>query len=397
MSGGGAHAWNPNADADPAVFAPTKTAHALPSYVVPQRYYSNPYTAPAPAPVTYTPPVTTPQPVAAVAPSYSAPVAAASPSYAAPITASAAPNSYSAPAYAAPIAATVTAALPPAPTPQVMAPAITSAEPIIEEPVIHAAPPSNVPKNKHYVGIEGFYDEYKEPVAHLDSTTTYGGLNAGLTHYFDPHLYGLFEGRGDYGREHYKSDSGVANGINDWEFEGRTLLGYDSHFGTTDMHFKPYTGLGLRYYVDEGKDTTSSSGGVTYSGYDRKITQLYMPLGVTYEFHMYGLTMAPNAEYDQLLYGHVASRLGTLSGYSNIVNEQNPEVGYGLRGEFAISEINEHGEGWEFTPFVRYWHFNNSDTTYALSGIQGGHQTVGAFIEPNNNRVQAGAKLKYLF
>ncbi|OYW13855.1 MAG: hypothetical protein B7X02_01295, partial [Rhodospirillales bacterium 12-54-5] len=90
-----AYAWNPNSGADPAVITPSSQQTGnLPSYVVPQRYYTPTYNpaAPAvsaPAPTAYVPApaAPAPQPVATPAPAYAAPVAVATtPSYAAPVT-----------------------------------------------------------------------------------------------------------------------------------------------------------------------------------------------------------------------------------------------------------------------------------------------------------------------
>jgi len=366
-------AWDPNAGADPTVTS-SYSGGNLPNYVVPQRYYNNP--------TVITPPRSAVVP-AGTTPSYAAPVAAVAPAPAAvPVYQAPAPSYQPQPVAVAPVYTPApVAAVEPAPMP------------------IMRSYKTDKPVNQHYIGIEGMYDQYKEKAVGLKSDTLYGGLDAGVTHYFDPSYYGLFEFRGDYGSEDYKSESGKIDGINDWEFEGRALGGYDYHFAGTTAHFKSYSGLGLRYYVDSGKGKDATNGsGVVSGGYDRKITQLYLPLGVTYEFQAGGLTFAPNAEFDELIYGHVASRLGTLQGYSNTVNEQNWGEGYGVRGEFAISQLDPNGKGWEFTPFVRYWNINDSDPTYALSGINGmGQQTVGGFVEPHNSRVQAGAKLKYLF
>ena len=192
-------------------------------------------------------------------------------------------------------------------------------------------------------------------------------------------MYGAIEFRAARGSTDYESVSGTIDDIGQWDMEARLLMGYAPTYyqqGRTKL----YTGLGSRYFSDELKGKVASLGG---SGYDRRIFQLYLPIGITYDFAAFGLTFTPNMEYDHLLWGNVSSRLGTLGGaFRNIENKQTE--GYGLRGELMMGQVDARGKGWQFGPFVRYWDIPNSDAD-------------GGFIEPENTRLQAGAKMKFLF
>ena len=227
--------------------------------------------------------------------------------------------------------------------------------------------------NTYSIGAEGFYDSYREPSATVDSHATYGSLTGAYKHNFDGSIFVGVEGRASYGKDHYSSiASGSSTGIPQLEFEGRVKTGFDYSNGIS-----PYIGLGLRYYDDEGKNTTTDTG---YLGYDRRITQLYLPVGTSYTYTGYGLKIVPNIEYDQLLYGNVNTRMGSY-GYYNYDNRQ--ISGYGLRGDMMFSL---EGSIWQFGPFVRYWNINQSQVTITPDN-QG-------WVEPKNKRLQIGAALK---
>jgi hypothetical protein len=357
----GAHAFNPNAGASDAQL-PVMYQQRLPASVVPRRYYRNaPSTTPYAAPVThaaavpaYTPPPSTPYASSgnglAPLPAYSAPA----PAYTAP--AYPAPTTYSAPMAQAP--GTYVARTPQAYTPP---------------------PRTATPDDSFTLGIEGYYDNYQEELVSLDSTGYFGGITASYEHSFNPDWYAAAELRAAYGSNDYESISGTIDGIPEWEVETRLLAGYTPRY-YQQRPLRLYTGLGTRYFSDELKGEVTNLG---FAGYDRRIFQVYLPIGFTYQFAAYGLNFAPTIEYDKLLWGNVSSRLGTLGGpYRNIENEQTE--GYGLRGELMMSQMDASGRGWQFGPFFRYWDIPDSDVD-------------GGFIEPKNTRLQAGANVKYLF
>ena len=350
MAGGAlpTHAFDPNEGAPPTI---TRQYRTLPESVVPARYYTD--TTLAPAAVEAAPAVIAPLPT----PIRNTPVEQ-------PI------------AYVAPAPAYVAAPIAPAYVPN-----NTPVNDVVRvEPSYAPTPaPQRNGKNRFSLGIEGYYDEYQEDSVALTDTGMFGGINASYTHYFRDDWYGEIDLRAAYGSTDYESISGTIDDINQWETDSRILAGYDSTTQGGGQRIKAYLGLGNRYFVDELKGKTASLGGL---GYDRRIYQLYLPIGVTYAFPAYGLTFTPNFEFDKLLWGNVSSRLGTIPGFQNIENEQTE--GYGLRAEFMVGQTNENGRGWQFGPFVRYWDIPDS-------------KVDAGFIEPENTRLQAGAKLKVLF
>lgn len=238
-------------------------------------------------------------------------------------------------------------------------------------------------KNRFTVGVETFYDRYEEPdtFPDLGVNAYYGALDVGWEHYFNPKWYSNLETRFSYGKADYKSNSGKVNNITDYELEGRFTGGYDMPMGA-GKHFKTYAGLGMRQYLDYfKKDSVPGT-------YDRRIFQVYAPIGVTYEFSSGGWTFAPNFELNPLIYGYVQSRLQTIPGLETASNLQRDNGGMGYRAEFMMSRLSSDGRGWQFGPFIRYWDIEDSNVDLNASG---------AWVEPRNTRLQAGAKLKYLF
>jgi hypothetical protein len=418
-----AHAWDPSegsADAQSQPFGTTRPSAPLPASVVPRRYYSNPYAAqPAPAPstfvsapaaaapassVTYYAPVQTGA-IPASAPAQPAPIAGASyqpmggapagvPIYNPPAPAYATPSDYAATAGTGATTATIAAQSFPDGQPEMAqaAPAPTYAPGYNYQPSAdNYGYPAKTKRDRSSIGVEAFYDNYREPTATVNSNAYYGAFDAGWDHYYTPLWYSSLEGRLSYGEDDYKSTaSGSVHGVPQWEYDLRLTGGYDVPLSNNN-HFKTYGGLGSRYYRDEGKGEVTDLGA---EAYDRRIFQLYAPLGMTYEFHAYGLTFAPNFEFDPLLYGNVSTRFTNVPGIVTNANfVQNIFNGYGLRGEFAISRMNANGTGWQISPFIRYWNIDDSQDQL----ISDRFGNTEDFEEPQNNRLQTGVKMKYLF
>lgn len=374
-----AAAFNPNEGTLSTPAYQPRPAINLPPRVVPQRYYVHvPATPVAPAPVL----APAPAPAITYAP---APVPAAEPAPEIRYTPAQQPIEAAAPTYT--YQAQATPYYPPAPAavpapyyPPVQEPAPTYYAPA-PQPVTYTPEPSqrSKPANRFTLGVEGYYDEYQEDVVDLTDTGIFGSLTGSYTHYFNDQWYGMLDLRYSRGSADYESTSGSIDDITQWETENRLLAGYEFPRIGNDKRLKTYFGLGQRYFSDELKGKSTGSGA---QGYDRRIFQLYVPIGITYEFPAYGLTFTPNLEFDPVIYGNVSSRLGTLPGYTNIENEQTE--GYGIRGEFLMGQTNERGNGWQFGPFVRYWKLPDS-------------KVDAGFIEPENTRLQVGAKLNILF
>lgn len=380
LLGQSALAWDPNAGAEPT---PPQRPYAryLPSHAVAPRYYN-------PAAVNRAP-ISSPAPVA-VAPE--------------PLNAPVAPAAYAAPAAitAAPLAAPHVAAAPaytPAPSYQPVhtynAPAYNAAA----VPASNALPKDYKPypsygqtttvydAHRFEVGVDGFIDFYREPdtFPDLNERAYYGSLDLGYEYQYSPRYYLDIEQRVSRGSSRYKSSQGHIADIPQWEFESRIMAGMINNI-SSQRRLSYYMGLGSRYLLDQSKGKVTSGGSVAANAYERRIFQLYIPIGVTYEFPAYGMTFAPNIEIDPIFYGNVQSRLQNIPGQEVFNNRQNK--GIGLRGEFMMGQHYDSGFGWQFGPFVRYWDVPDSELDF--NGTGGG-------MEPRNTRLQTGAKLKLQF
>ena len=383
-----AWAWDPNEGAEDLP-APTIHYKPAPQNFAPQRSY---------APVMEAPAVSAPVPVAAAAPAPTT-VIAAPPDFAAaaPEVAPAPPTvlaqerstpveNYPALEPAAGAQQTPTTLYYPQPTAAAPAYSYTPAQ----QPATYYGQQyadqhgvESTRTNYYMFGVNGYWDRYREPDGALETNSGFGGLNGSWTHYYDPSIFSRLELRGDYGREDYKSVSGSEDGITAWEYDARALIGYDASTGDGG-HIKPYMGLDTRYYREDGKDGVTNLG---FEGYDRRILQFFLPIGVTYDIPTSGgYHIVPNIEGGPLLYGNVSSRLGNVPGNTNEVNHQHS--GYEVSADLMVNELNSAGRGWEFGPFVRYYHIDDSDITG--TGADRG-------LEPNNTRLQLGGKMDFLF
>jgi hypothetical protein len=233
------------------------------------------------------------------------------------------------------------------------------------------------------IGIEGYYDHYKEDLSSLVNEGGFSSLTLGYTHYLDDRWFNEVGLRASRGRVDFESNSGAIDDIPQWEFESRWLAGYDFHAGS-GLPLKIYLGLSTRYFRDEAKGKVSS---LNESGYDRRTFQLFAPIGARYRLQSGTVMFEPTMEFAPLIWGNVSSRLGTFDTFYNIENRQNK--GYHLRSEFAIGQLDNAGRGWQLVPFIRYNY--SPDSKIAFDPLD------DSLIEPENTRLQAGAGLKFLF
>lgn len=237
------------------------------------------------------------------------------------------------------------------------------------------------------VGVEGFRDNYKEDTVKLTEHSDVVSVTADYIH--DKNGYfSTVQTRLSKGDDDYKSVSGTIKGITQYEGEARLLAGLRIPIGGTGgvQALLPYVGIGSRYFYDKSKGTVTSLG---FFGYDRRILQFYIPIGMMWSFNKWGYTFSPMAELDMLIYGKVHSRFRNFDpGAENLDNTQ--KRGYGLRGEFMVGQQYEDF-GWQFGPFVRWWNINDSETDTVV-GTQ-----AGTYLEPENTRLQAGAAFRVNF
>lgn len=247
------------------------------------------------------------------------------------------------------------------------------------------------------IGIEGFRDTYKEPTLDLKTETDFGSITGYYSQQMPRYFYAI-DGRASYGTDDYESPSGKLSGVPQWEFELRGRFGLNRPlWGGT---LAPYTGLGMRYYRDEGKGYATDTGALAY---DRRIFQAYIPIGATLSYVTEdGWHITPGIEGDLMFYGNVNSRLTNLGtvfvpgvglGEFKDPAYNRQKFGYGGRAELMVGK-SQGSYSWQVGPFIRYWHVQKSDgKTYVDSS---GTPVIDVF-EPKNDRTQIGVAARILW
>lgn len=243
--------------------------------------------------------------------------------------------------------------------------------------------------NEYRFGVEGYQDNYREDSVQLSEHGRFAGITADYIHSANGYFTSV-QTRASYGRDNYKSVSGIIRGIPQYEGELRVITGVSipiPEMGGVKA-IVPYLGLGTRYFYDNSKNEVTNTG---FLGYDRRILQLYLPIGAKWEFTTgSGLTFWPNVEFDTLLYGHVNSRFRNFDPLSkNLENRQ--KRGYGIRSELMVGQKLDDFS-WQVGPFVRYWDIEDSELDLNPTG-----PNAGFYLEPQNTRLQTGAALRVQF
>ena len=243
--------------------------------------------------------------------------------------------------------------------------------------------------NEYRFGVEGFQDHYTEDSVDLSEHSHYGSVTADYIHSANGYFTAI-QTRGSYGKDNYKSSSGIINGIPQYEGEVRVLTGISipiPEIGGVNA-VVPFVGLGTRFFYDNSKNEVTNTG---LFGYDRRIVQFYVPIGAKWEFTHGPITFWPTAEFDPMFYGYVNSRFRNFDPASkNLENKQTS--GYGLRGEIMAGQKLD-GYSWQIGPFFRYWRVKDSNLDYNNSG----NANAGYYLEPKNSRLQTGAALRVQF
>ncbi len=143
------------------------------------------------------------------------------------------------------------------------------------------------------LGGELYHDQYREPDdVGVDSHGDAGGITGSYTYGFSDNLFTTLEGRFDYEKNNYESPSGNLDGTNQYETEERLRIGMN--IPVQGMVFSPYVGGGARFFWDNGDHKVTNLG---YMDYDRAILQLYVPVGLSYQFHVGDWTFTPKSQY----------------------------------------------------------------------------------------------------
>jgi len=235
------------------------------------------------------------------------------------------------------------------------------------------------------VGIQGEAYQYNEPGLDKNKGGKFGVTAAATqTFGYDSQYFATIDFRYDFGQVDY-SGSGTKKNLNDYLGEIRGVVGRDILWQQAAIDFSPYIGFGYRNLFNDLRGITSTGA----SGYRRNSQYFYIPVGLTPRFRIDGDSrLTGNIEYDYFVHGEQTSDLSDAGlGDPNITNQQ--DTGYGVRGSIMYENGN-----WSIGPYFNFWKIQQSATKYALNTQT---QTVGGWVEPNNNTAEIGAQLKYRF
>ena len=241
------------------------------------------------------------------------------------------------------------------------------------------------PTHAWELGTEVSWIKYEEP----DFMEEKGPM-VGIVGSYTYHRYFMvkLEGKFAYGEVDYSSPrSGELDGIEDYLFEFRALLGYDYPAGQR-LVITPYFGVGYRYLNDDsgGKATTTGA-----RGYERESQYYYTPIGVSGVFRAEGgWLLGVTLEYDYFWSGKQKSHLGdAVAGLPTLENDQ--DDGYGLRGSVMVRKRFETVT-LNVEPYIRYWNIDRSDVAIFSYGdlLLGGY-------EPDNESTEIGCRLSLVF
>lgn len=199
------------------------------------------------------------------------------------------------------------------------------------------------------------------------------------------------EGRFSYGKVDYQGgveheDGSVTpqsfNGINDYMFEIRSLMGKDYYMGRSKI-LTPFFGAGYRSLYDSLSENKPF-------GYNRQIQYLYVPIGAQATADLTnGWSLKAIAEYDFLIRGYVTSYLGEV-GLGDLQNRQTS--GFGMRGSIKLVKRTKYFNV-TLEPFIRYWSIHASHIGQSTPFTLDGQNFVFLGEEPPNTSVEVGGKL----
>jgi hypothetical protein len=256
--------------------------------------------------------------------------------------------------------------------------------PPIQPPVISSTFRTKLQKESVYIGPEIYSFKYKESGL-MEEEGIFYGMHFGCTSRdwvstSSSNGGSVFkaEGRFAFGRVDYDGalmDGTPAklNGINDFVFEGRLLLGADMLF--SDILGTLYSGVGYRYLNDDPSFDPA--------GYERESNYLYIPLG----YEIYANLKADwywgaGIELDYLAWGMQRTHLSDIDPiYPDVDNRQNS--GYGYRASVRFEHKSKKAV-FAIEPFYRYWDIDDSEVE-------------PAGYEPANETKEIGVQLFWIF
>ena len=242
------------------------------------------------------------------------------------------------------------------------------------------------PASEFKLGYEGMYMYYDEPNLMHEKGILNGGFGSWTGYFTKYNIMTSLEAEGVAGSlkytGHYSDGTSLKCDTDDYFISARATIGKGFDFGNIGL--TPYTGIGGRYWNDKIK---------TSGGYEREITQLYMPLGLNVIAKMDdNWSVGGTFEGDLFLGGEVKSKLSQAgAGYSDAKNTQEFMNGGGGRvSMFMEYDFNSYSVGIE--PYFRYWQFAKSKADNVLYG-----GSMGNVVEPKNKFYMSGLRVYLKF
>lgn len=190
-----------------------------------------------------------------------------------------------------------------------------------------------------------------------------------------------------FGSVDYNSNgTGSATGNPDWYVEARALAGKDHWINNSVL--APYLGVGYRFLFNDARGL-SCTVSTCYWGYRRESNYSYLPVGFTLRNKLDNQAhLISSLEYDHLISGKQISRFSDGGfGHSDLTHNQ--AKGYGLRFSLVYEKDN-----WAVGPYAHYWSVDDSDIApEILNGVPTGKY----YIEPKNNTIEFGVKIRQQF
>lgn len=185
----------------------------------------------------------------------------------------------------------------------------------------------------------------------------------------------------------YKDDQGERiENVSQTASKAELHVGRD--FAAGAVTITPFIGLGHRTLRDESGGEQTAEGS---EGYDRRVTYLYVPVGLGSSFSLGGNTRVLITGQANIVSGGRAK-----SNFSDI-DPEFPDLNLKLRGGLGITlsalfEIPVGGNAIRFGPILEHWNIKRSRSqTFSEDG-----ESI-EFFEPRNRTTMLGAVLMFAF
>jgi hypothetical protein len=193
-------------------------------------------------------------------------------------------------------------------------------------------------------------------------------------------------GRVNYTGSTWGGDGLTFNGIHDYTYEVRGVVGKECPFWNSWM-MTPYIGVGWRYL--------HNGSAVMAGGYGRESKYLYFPLGFDLGVGLgHGWSLGWNAEYDFLYFGQQTSHFEDVDSQLDPLGSRQNK-GFGWRTSLKVVKELKH-MSLSLEPYYRFWHIQDSEVGFLTSGgqiIQDNSGQPVAVLEPDNITQELGLRM----